>query len=726
MTRRGLGAMTLAVLAAACGGDSTGSNAVTSVTVSGSATALIVGQTTQLTATARTQSGTVLASAPMTWSTSNSAVATVSPAGVVRGVAAGTVTIRATSGGVTGELPMSVIPIPIASVSVAPAARTLALSDTVTLTATVRDGSGNALTGRTVTWSSSAPARVSLSATTGASVIATAVAPGTVTVTATSEGHSGQATITVNAAPSANAPTIASVAGGALITAGETGVAIVGTNFSTTPAQNFVTIDGVAATVTAATATQLTITVPARSSFGCVPMHAATVRVKVGSDSAQASAPLQVATPRSLAVGAAAVLTDPAQVWCNELANTGGRYLISVVNTADVTGATTVTAVSLQLRGAAGSASLAAQTHPMVAARTPVQPLRAAPPLDPAFARAVRGARRVAAAHMARLANDATLLTRVLRSRRTSARASRDARLALPIHASMTTSLGGTSTVRIRRVDDTNCSQFDTAVVRTVYVGTHVIVAEDTAYTPPGGKGALDTYYAQLGQEFETVMWPILTNNFGSPLAYDAQTDGDGKMAMVFSPVVNAQSANLLGFVNPCDFLPQAADRASNQGEYFYAIVPRTSDGQTPEEWFQEIRPTLIHETKHVVSDAERFAAPCTGDCTLEAPWLEEATATLAQELYLRTFSPQMTFRGDVTYTNSLACDLPAGRDAGCSADHPVTLTTTGMAFLYAYLDDHERLSFLGQATPGDGSWYGGGWMFARWVVDQYAGSGEG
>ena len=79
MTRRALGAMTLAVLAAACGGDSTGSNAVTSVTVSGTATALIVGQTTQLTATARTQSGAVLASAPMTWSTSNSAVATVSP-----------------------------------------------------------------------------------------------------------------------------------------------------------------------------------------------------------------------------------------------------------------------------------------------------------------------------------------------------------------------------------------------------------------------------------------------------------------------------------------------------------------------------------------------------------------------------------------------------------------------------------------------------------------------
>ena len=43
-------------------------------------------------------SGNVLAGRPVTWSTASQAVATVSAAGVVTGVAAGTTTVRATSG----------------------------------------------------------------------------------------------------------------------------------------------------------------------------------------------------------------------------------------------------------------------------------------------------------------------------------------------------------------------------------------------------------------------------------------------------------------------------------------------------------------------------------------------------------------------------------------------------------------------------------------------------
>ena len=41
---------------------------------------------------------------------------------------------------------------------------------------------------------------------------------------------------------------------------------------------------------------------------------------------------LQVANPRTLAVGQSVVITDPAQVRCNELDLTGGRYAVSVYN----------------------------------------------------------------------------------------------------------------------------------------------------------------------------------------------------------------------------------------------------------------------------------------------------------------------------------------------------------------------------------------------------------
>jgi uncharacterized protein YjdB len=66
---------------------------------------------------------------------------------------------------------------------------------TQSLTATTRDAGGAVLTGRTVTWNSSANGV----ATVNASGVVTAVAPGTAAITATSEGVSGTATITVPA-----------------------------------------------------------------------------------------------------------------------------------------------------------------------------------------------------------------------------------------------------------------------------------------------------------------------------------------------------------------------------------------------------------------------------------------------------------------------------------------------------------------------------------------------
>lgn len=87
-------------------------------------------------------------------------------------------------------------PAPVASVVVTPASASVVAGQGTQLGATARDASGNVLTGRTITWSSSA-ANV---ATVNASGWVTGVAAGTATVTATSEGRSGTATITVTAA----------------------------------------------------------------------------------------------------------------------------------------------------------------------------------------------------------------------------------------------------------------------------------------------------------------------------------------------------------------------------------------------------------------------------------------------------------------------------------------------------------------------------------------------
>src|SRR5207249_6003043 len=72
---------------------------VASVTVSPTAPNMYVGGTVQLTATLKDAAGSVLSGRALSWTSSNVAIATVSAAGLVTGVAVGAVTITATSEG---------------------------------------------------------------------------------------------------------------------------------------------------------------------------------------------------------------------------------------------------------------------------------------------------------------------------------------------------------------------------------------------------------------------------------------------------------------------------------------------------------------------------------------------------------------------------------------------------------------------------------------------------
>ncbi len=84
-------------------------------------------------------------------------------------------------------------PGPVATLSIAPGTHSLVAAATVALNATLRDADGTVLTGRTITWSTSAAAV----ATVSSAGVVTGVGPGTATITATSEGRNGSATITV-------------------------------------------------------------------------------------------------------------------------------------------------------------------------------------------------------------------------------------------------------------------------------------------------------------------------------------------------------------------------------------------------------------------------------------------------------------------------------------------------------------------------------------------------
>jgi uncharacterized protein YjdB len=183
-----------------------------SVTVNLAATSVLPGQTTQATAIPRDAAGNVLTGKSVSWSTLNPSIATVSIAGVVTSVTAGTATIRATVESQTGEKALTVnaapaAPAPVAAVTASLGTYALTVGQTTQATAVTLDAGGVPLTDRTVTWSSLNPAI----ATVSTSGLVTAVAAGSVAIRATSETKTGDTqalTVSAAVAPPPPAPVL--------------------------------------------------------------------------------------------------------------------------------------------------------------------------------------------------------------------------------------------------------------------------------------------------------------------------------------------------------------------------------------------------------------------------------------------------------------------------------------------------------------------------------------
>ena len=189
-----------------CGGSSSsGGNTpppttptLTAITVTPANPAIALGTTQptqQFAATGTYSDGsTKVLTSTANWISSNPAVATVNTTGLATGMTAGTTTISATSGTITGSTVLTVNPAPLVSIAVTPATATVAPSGTQQYTAmgTYADGSTQNIT-LSVTWSASAGtiSQSGLANTTG-------VTPGsTVTIMAAQGNISGTATLTI-------------------------------------------------------------------------------------------------------------------------------------------------------------------------------------------------------------------------------------------------------------------------------------------------------------------------------------------------------------------------------------------------------------------------------------------------------------------------------------------------------------------------------------------------
>jgi plastocyanin len=115
--RRLLAAASVAGMIAACNGDGSGPDGIRSVDVSAPSTVVIVGQSAQLTATARDASGSVV-SGTVSWRSSAPTVASVNSTGLVSALNAGQPTITASMGGVSGSLTLTVMANPAGTATV--------------------------------------------------------------------------------------------------------------------------------------------------------------------------------------------------------------------------------------------------------------------------------------------------------------------------------------------------------------------------------------------------------------------------------------------------------------------------------------------------------------------------------------------------------------------------------------------------------------------------------
>ena len=506
---------------------------------------------------------------------------------------------------------------------------------------------------------------------------------------------------------------------------------LTGINFDATPQNNTVTIGGLPAPVTGATATSLTVTVP------CVASGTAAVQVtRGGMKGKPAPLPAQAANARVLGVGESAVMHDAAGAACSELAATGAasRYVVTVYNTSTNPLGTT----GFRIAGGGGGEAPGAPAEAPVSARSLAAPLPRhggpAPSLDVQIALA--RARTADEAHHALLERNLAAAERLRR------RFAGDPRMRASRSAAALAEPPLTRAFRVANfnIADFCTSYFPVTATRVYYDGKVAIYEDDSVAAPLKGANnpAMQDYYKRIGDTYNESMEPILTGSFGDPLRRDALTDHNGVLVMLFTPIVNVRFPSYDGFVVGCDMFPNDegagnTNTSSNFGEIFFARVPTEAgtgySEDTPDYWFWTMQSTIIHEAKHVASFNARVA---NGAPFYEAAWLEEGTARHIEELWARQAVYNVAWKGNTGYGSaaspgSLYCDVRPGSSAACAAQSPYRPTYSmyrHFASLYTFLRQPTANSPFGRtATGGVFTHYAASWSLVRYAIDRYGSS---
>jgi uncharacterized protein YjdB len=165
------------------------------LSISSSASSVPLGLSAQFTVSGTMTDGTAAANPSVTWTSSNTSVATVSPSGLVTTKGTGQTTITVASGSITAAITLTVGPPALASLSISSGASSVPLGLTAQLGVSGTMTDGTAASGLSVAWTSS---DMSV-ATVSPSALVTTKGTGKTTITVTSGSVSTTMPLTVTA-----------------------------------------------------------------------------------------------------------------------------------------------------------------------------------------------------------------------------------------------------------------------------------------------------------------------------------------------------------------------------------------------------------------------------------------------------------------------------------------------------------------------------------------------
>lgn len=271
---------------------------------------------------------------------------------------------------------------------------------------------------------------------------------------------------------------------------------------------------------------------------------------------------------------------------------------------------------------------------------------------------------------------------------------------------------------------DAEADQCDTPInhaARLVATSQHALIYEDNT-NPTGGFTAAE--YTSIINEFENIVWPTDSLNFGNP----SDLDGNKKFIILYTRAVNDLTpvgADFIvgGFYYARDLFPRAPTPdldgcpTSNLAEMVYMLVPDptgASNGhvRTKDLVREGTVGTIAHELQHLINASRRLYV--NNSPVFEDVWLDEGLSHIAEELNFftaRGLAPRQNLGQPQVFATQAQVNTFVEFEAQNFGRFAEYLSAPSINSVYANDDD--------LATRG------ATWSFLRYAADRRAGNDQ-